>query len=87
MTPTDSRTYETLVGILRKYSKPASANAIEPHALLDADLDINSARMIDIVLEVEDQFRITIEDAEMDGIRSVNDLIALIQAKTQGNRS
>lgn len=45
------------------------------------DLEINSAHLVDIVLDVEDEFDITIETEAMDQVLTVQDVIKLINAK------
>lgn len=47
------------------------------------DLKINSANLIDIVLDVEDEFDITIENEEMEQMISVKPTIAIIQSKIE----
>ena len=43
------------------------------------DLEINSANLVDIVLDVEDAFGIEVNDKAMDGMLTVNDAVAVIQ--------
>ena len=45
------------------------------------DLNINSTHLVDIVLDVEDAFDITIEDDELDKMETVKASIALIEQK------
>lgn len=45
------------------------------------DLEINSAHLVDIVLDVEDEFDITIETDAMEKVYTVQDVIKLIDAK------
>jgi acyl carrier protein len=45
------------------------------------DLKINSANLVDIILDVEDAFDIEIEDDAMDQMLTVKAAIAIIQAK------
>jgi len=46
-----------------------------------ADLGVNSARLVDIVLDAEDAFGIAVDDAEADGVRSLGDIVAIIVSK------
>ena len=48
------------------------------------DLEINSANLVDIVLDVEDEFNIAIENEAMDQLLTVKDAIDLI-TKKQGS--
>ncbi len=43
------------------------------------DLQINSANLVDIILDVEDEFAIEINDEAMDGMLTVNDAVTVIQ--------
>ena len=47
------------------------------------DLRVNSANLIDIILDVEDKYDITVEDDEMDKMLNVGDSIAVIKAKLE----
>jgi acyl carrier protein len=41
------------------------------------ELDINSAQMIDIVLDLEDEFGVSIDDTETPKLKTVSDLVTL----------
>lgn len=45
------------------------------------DLNINSANLVDIVLDVEDAFDIRLENDDMDHMQTVNDAMAIIDTK------
>ncbi|MDN3677587.1 phosphopantetheine-binding protein [Flavobacterium paronense] len=45
------------------------------------DLNINSANLVDIVLDVEDAFEITIDNESMEKMLSVKATIEIIQSK------
>lgn len=45
------------------------------------DLEINSANLVDIVLDVEDEFDIAIDNESMDQMLTVNDAVQLIETK------
>ena len=47
------------------------------------DLEINSANLVDIVLDVEDEFNIAIDNDSMDNMMTVNDAVRIIQNKQQ----
>lgn len=48
------------------------------------DLEINSANLVDIVLDVEDEFDISIDNDSMDKMLTVNDAVELIEMKSAG---
>ena len=45
------------------------------------DLNINSANLVDIVLDVEDSFKIVIDNESMEKMLTVESTIAIIQSK------
>lgn len=47
------------------------------------DLEINSANLVDIVLDVEDEFNIAIDNDSMDNMVTVNDAVRIIKSKQQ----
>jgi acyl carrier protein len=74
--------FEQVVKILTPYVK--SQEALESASLdthiLD-DLKVNSARLVDVVLEFEDVFNIEIDDDDVDTVETVGNAVQLIQAK------
>ena len=46
-----------------------------------ADLKVNSARLVDIVLRMEDSFDLEVEDDEADQVRTLGDAVKMILAK------
>ncbi|MCP9200414.1 phosphopantetheine-binding protein [Gramella sp. GC03-9] len=45
------------------------------------DLEINSANLVDVILDVEDEFDITIDNESMEGMLTVGDAKNIIQHK------
>ena len=45
------------------------------------DLKVNSARLVDVILNFEDEFDIEVEDEDADAVNTVGDAVALIQEK------
>lgn len=45
------------------------------------DLEINSAHLVDIVLDVEDEFNIAIDNDSMEHMLTVEDAVGIIKAK------
>jgi acyl carrier protein len=54
-------------------------NATDATRFLD-DLDINSARLVDIILDMEDGFHVEIDDESADKIVTMGDAVNLILA-------
>ena len=45
------------------------------------DLKVNSARLVDVILNFEDEFDIEVEDEDADAVNTVGDAVALIEEK------
>ena len=74
--------YDRLKAIISPYlPEDVSINDIEPQSHLVNDLNINSTHLVDIVLDVEDAFDITIEDDELEKMDTVSSSLALISKK------
>jgi len=71
-----------VVDILSKYSKvEIDSNSITMETSILDDLKINSARLVDIVLDFEDAFDIEVDDDDADSVATVGDGVNLILAK------
>ena len=75
--------FAQVVKILTPYVKNQEALdgvSLETH-ILD-DLKVNSARLVDVVLEFEDAFDIEIDDDDVDKVETVGNAVELIESKT-----
>ena len=79
---TKDEVFNKIVDILKRYSKVdiKLENISMDTSLLD-DLKINSARLVDIVLDFEDIFDIEVADEDADRVATVGDGVNLILAK------
>jgi acyl carrier protein len=69
---------------IAKFTVPECRNvALTPTTNLVDELGIDSARMIDIVLNVEDAFDITMSDEEIHSARTFGDLLEIVRSRTQ----
>jgi len=68
-----------VIEILRPFVKNTEAlsSASMQTSILE-DLKVNSARLVDIVLEIEDKFGIAVTDDQADQVRTVGDAVSLI---------
>ncbi|WP_224482806.1 acyl carrier protein [Robertkochia aurantiaca] len=48
---------------------------------LTSELNINSSHLVDIILDVEDAFDITLENDDMDNMKTVEDALRIIKKK------
>jgi acyl carrier protein len=69
---------------IAKFTVPECRSVVlTPATHLVDELGIDSARMIDIVLNVEDAFDIIMNDEEINSTRTFGDLLELVRSKTQ----
>jgi acyl carrier protein len=50
-------------------------------SVLREDLGLDSLRTVDLVIELEDEFQISIETEDLGAVRTVGDLVLLIERK------
>lgn len=71
-------TYEALKEIIERYAPSDGAKSpIAADTTLE-DMGIDSPRRIDILLDIEDHFTISIEDDQFDKVKTFGDLVSLI---------
>mgnify|MGYP003633446109 CR=1 FL=1 len=74
--------YQKLKAIVKIYlPEDVSVDDISTESHFINELNINSANLVDIVLDVEDAFDIMLENADMDQMQTVNDALQIIDAK------
>lgn len=57
------------------------ANKVVPTASLKDDLGIDSLDSVELVLELENEFNVTIEDSEVQNLVTVQDIVTLVEQK------
>lgn len=77
---TQEEIFDKVVEIVRPYAKnhEALGNVTEETNIL-VDLEVNSARLVDVILAFEDAFDIEVEDEDADAVNTVGDAVELIQ--------
>ena len=80
---TEEEIRNKLVGIIKPYVRDASLlEKIQDETDLIEDLQINSSRVVDIVLALEDDFDIEIPDDEAtEGIQTIGEIVKLVKSK------
>ena len=74
--------FETVMKILTPHAKnQAALEAATLKTNILEDLEVNSARLVDVVLAFEDEFDIEIADDEVDSVNTVGDCVELIVKK------
>lgn len=72
--------YEDVVGIISKHARNQSAlKALTSDTNILNDLQVNSARLVDIVLDFEDKFDLEISDDDADKIATIGDAVSLVK--------
>ena len=70
-----------VVSILKPFVKaPEALASVSLDTSILKDLKVNSARLVDVVLEIEDKFGITVSDEDADKVKTVGDAVKLILA-------
>jgi len=77
-----NKLFDEIKEIIRKYAfdKALVDNANENSRII-ADLRINSARVVDIVLDIEEKYNIEIDDKSLEKIITIKDAIDIISSK------
>lgn len=74
--------YDELITIIKPYlPEDVNLNDVTPQSHFVEELNINSAHLVDIVLDVEDRFDIILENEDMDQMQTVVQAIELIDKK------
>ncbi|MSP63120.1 MAG: acyl carrier protein [Myxococcales bacterium] len=75
----EQEVFDKVVNILKPFVRDQSALLqVTKETSILKDLKVNSARLVDIVLEIEDAFDVQVSDEEADRVRTVGDAVALI---------
>lgn len=79
---TRDEVFDKVVGIISPFAKDKDVleNVSEETHILQ-DLKVNSARLVDVILDFEDEFDIEVEDEDADAVNTVGDAVNLIMAK------
>lgn len=75
-------TIEKLKGIIKPYVSNLEAfESIAENTDFIADLNINSANLVDIILDVEEAFNIEIDNQSMEKMLNIKAALAIIEIK------
>lgn len=74
--------FDKVVSILKPFVRnEEGVNEAKMETTILGDLKVNSARLVDVVLEMEDAFGIAISDEEADQVASIGDAVNLVMGK------
>lgn len=79
-------TKEEIIAQLKVIVKPYTTNTEAYESLTETtdfinDLNINSANLVDIVLDIEEQFKIVIDNTDMERMLDVKATVEIISSK------
>ena len=83
MQDTDAIRDRVIRQILAASDEEVNAEDVRAETSLRDELDLSSMQAIALVMDLEDEFGITVADEELEGLRTVGDVLALIDAKTE----
>jgi acyl carrier protein len=79
---TEKETFSRIVKIIKPFAKNQEAlSQVTPETKILEDLKVNSARLVDIILEMESEFDIELGDEDADQVRTVGDAVRIIEGK------
>ncbi|NND87762.1 MAG: acyl carrier protein [Flavobacteriaceae bacterium] len=79
---TNEEIYDRLLPIVSTYlPEDVSVEVVSPKSDLTGDLNINSAHLVDIVLDVEDEFDMEFANEDMESLVRLEDAVRIIQSK------
>ena len=79
---TKDEIFAKVVDIIRPFVKNQEAlDSVNENTNILQDLKVNSARLVDIILDFEDAFDIEVEDEDADAVNTVGDAVRLIAAR------
>ena len=74
--------FDRILTILKPFVKEGAAlEKATPETHIIDDLKVNSARLVDVIIQAEEAFDIVIEDDDADGIRTVGDTVHIVAQK------
>jgi acyl carrier protein len=76
--------YDRVVKIVQPFARDeAAAKAISETTHILKDLKVNSARLVDIAIAFEDEFKIAIDDSQAAKVQTVGDAVTVVLANLQ----
>jgi len=78
---TEQQVFEKVVSIIKPFAKaPEVLASAQMETSILKGLKVNSARLVDVVLEIEDAFEIEVKDEDADKVKTIGDAVKLILA-------
>lgn len=78
--------FARVVDTITPFAKNESAlEEVSEETNILRELQVNSARLVDIILDLEVEFDIEVADEDADAVNTVGDAVRLIEEKISGN--
>ncbi len=80
----EQEVFDKVVAIIEPFAQNEQAlrNVTMDTSILE-DLKVNSARLVDVVLEIEDTFDIEVSDEQADNVKTIGSAVHLIVGATK----
>jgi acyl carrier protein len=79
---TENEIKDKVVEILKPYVRNTdNLGSVSNSTHIITDLEVNSSRLVDVILAFEDEFDIEVSDEEADKVQTIGDAVAMIKAK------
>ena len=80
----EQEVFDKVVSIIEPFAQNEQAlrNVTMDTSILE-DLKVNSARLVDVVLEIEDTFDIEVSDEQADNVKTIGSAVHLIVGATK----
>jgi acyl carrier protein len=74
-----SEIVSAVLGVLKRYEgRGGNHEPLTESTLLADELDVDSVRMVDITLDLEEKFGVSIDDSKAANLKRVSDVVELI---------
>jgi acyl carrier protein len=79
-----SEVFERVVSIVKPFARDEAAlKSVSETTHILKDLKVNSARLVDIAIGFEDEFKISIDDSQAAKVQTIGDAVTVVLAATK----
>ncbi len=83
MSATDSTRDRIIQHLIAASDEEIDAAKVTDQTTLRKDLDLSSLQAVTLVMDLEDEFGVTIEDEEIESLDTVGDVLAMVTQKLE----
>ncbi len=83
MSATDSTRNRIIQHLIAASDEEIDAAKVADQTTLRKDLDLSSLQAVTLVMDLEDEFGVTIEDEEIESLDTVGDVLAMVTQKLE----